>query len=164
MIESYFKRPFLYDYSTAIVVCAIIYYLNRTERIDLPSAETTISTTTDLATIALTLAGFVLTLLTVLITFKTGAKIPNGSNNDNIPLFDIFFSTNLYYKTIGLLKGCIKSLIFVAVLGFSLKLFVNPPYVKYIFFSNILGLIIIVATLWRSLLILTNIVNLQKTD
>ncbi|HEY1060087.1 MAG TPA: hypothetical protein VGE44_00280 [Daejeonella sp.] len=162
MIEKYFKRPLLYDYTLGFLLCALVRYLNLTCLIDLPSIDSTLSTTTDLATIALTLAGFVLTLLTVLITFKTGARIPNGKQNEDIPLFDLFFSTNLYFKTIDLLKGCIKSLVFVAVLGFSLKLFVNVDYIKYIFFANILGLIIIVTTLWRSLLILTKIVGLQK--
>ena len=103
-----------------------------------------------------------LTLLTVLITFKTGAKIPNGTNNEEVPLFDMFFSTWLYYETTDLLKGCIKSLIFIAVIGFSLKILLNEILLKFLFFSNILGLIIIVTTLSRSLLILTKIIDLQK--
>ncbi|MCX2432830.1 hypothetical protein [Pedobacter sp. GR22-10] len=130
--------------------------------LELPKTETNVSTTTDLATIALTLAGFVLTLLTVLITFKTGARLPNSGDNEDVPLFDLFFSTGLYYRTTSLLKGCIKSLIFVAMLGFSLKLFLPEAYLKYIFFANVLGLIIIATTLWRSLLILTNIIKLQR--
>jgi hypothetical protein len=162
MIDSYFKRPLLYDYLFAGFICAGLYVLYCLDRIDLPKAENTFSTATDLSTIGLTLAGFVLTLLTVLITFKTGAKIPNGNSYEGIPLFDLFFSTKLYFQTTDLLRGCIKSLVFVAVLGFSLKIFLSDCYVKYIFFSNILGLIIIVMTLWRSLLILTKIINLQK--
>jgi hypothetical protein len=162
MIDNYFNRPLLYDYSLALIACLIFLVLNNTQNFDLPSAETTLSTTTDLSTVSLTLAGFVLTLLTVLITFKTGARIPNGIQNNDVPLFDLFFSTNLYYQTIDLLKGCIKSLMFIAVLGFSLKLLIYPSFTKYIFFSNVTVLIIIVMTLWRSLLILTKIVNLQK--
>ncbi len=162
MIDSYFKRPLFYDYLFAGIVCVGIYILYCSNRIDLPKTENTFSTATDLSTIGLTLAGFVLTLLTVLITFKTGAKIPNGNSYEDIPLFDLFFSTKLYFQTTDLLKGCVKSLIFISVLGFSLKILLNECYVKYMFFSNILGLIIIVMTLWRSLLILTKIINLQK--
>lgn len=161
MIDIYFRRPILYDYLFCCIITGILYVLYIRQLITIPKAEVSISTTTDLATIALTLGGFVLTLLTVLITFKTGARIPNGQEGD-IPLFDLFFSTGLYYRTTTLLKGCIKSLIFVAILGFVLKLFLTETLTKYIFFANVVGLIIIATTLWRSLLILTNIIKLQK--
>ena len=164
MIDKYLKRPLLYDYIIAFIICAFFYWLIYLGKINFPKPENSLSTTTDLATISLTLAGFVLTLLTVLVTFKTGAKIPNGTSNEDIPLFDLFFSTPLYYKTTDLLKGCIKSLIFISILGFSLKLLLSEQLVKYLFFSNVLGLIIIALTLYRSLLILTNIVNLQKEN
>lgn len=162
MIDSYFKHPLLYDYIIAFVICGSLFHLYLTHNINLPKTENSLSTTTDLSTIALTIAGFILTLLTVIITFKTAAKIPNNSNNDDIPLFDLFFATKLYFQTVDLLKNCIKSLIFVSVIGFSLKLLLNECYLKFLFFSNVLGLVIIVATLWRSLLILTKIVDLQK--
>lgn len=164
MIDIYFRRPLLYDYLFCGLITGGLYILYTRQLISIPKAEVSVSTTTDLATIALTLAGFVLTLLTVLITFKTGARIPNAEDNENIPLFDLFFSTGLYYRTTSLLKGCIKSLLFVAILGFTLKLFLTEVLTKYIFFANVIGLIIIAATLWRSLLILTNIINLQKQN
>lgn len=161
-MDRYFRRPLLYDYLLCVVIITGLYMLHFKGIIVLPKTETSVATTTDLATIALTLAGFVLTLLTVLITFKTGARIPNGENNEDLPLFDLFFSTGLYYRTTALLKGCIKSLVLVAMLGFSLKLFLPEPYLQNIFYANVLGLIIIAATLWRSLLILTNIIKLQR--
>ena len=164
MIDRYFRRPILYDYLLSSIICGILYYLYLKDHIALPNADNIVSTTTDLSTIALTIAGFILTLLTVLITFKTAAKIPSNSNNEDVPLFDLFFATNLYFQTTDLLKSCIKSLIFVAVIGFSLKLLLREPYLKLLFFSNVLGLIIIVTTLLRSLLILTKIINLQKEN
>lgn len=164
MIDIYFRRPLLYDYLFCSLITGGLYILYVRHLISIPKAEASVSTTTDLATIALTLAGFVLTLLTVLITFKTGARIPNAEDNENIPLFDLFFSTGLYYRTTSLLRGCIKSLLFVAILGFTLKLFLTEALTKYIYFANVIGLIIIATTLSRSLLILTNIINLQKQN
>ncbi|MDB5115458.1 MAG: hypothetical protein JWQ79_950 [Mucilaginibacter sp.] len=164
MVDSYFKRPVFYDYLIAFLACGVSYYFYCNKGFNLPNAGHTFDTATGISTIALTLAGFILTLLTVLITFKMGAKTPNEPSYENIPLFDLFFSTNLYFQTIDLLKGCIKSLIFVSVLGFSLKILLSDCYMKYLFFSNILGLIIITMTLWRSLLILTKIIDLQKNN
>ncbi|RFZ84120.1 hypothetical protein DYU05_00330 [Mucilaginibacter terrenus] len=162
MIDNYFKRPLLYDYLLGCSVCAIFFWLNHKGHFNLPEPGASLSTTTDLSTISLTLAGFVLTLLTVLITFKTGAKIPNGTQNDDVPLFDLFFSTRLYFQTTTLLKGCINSLVFISVLGFTLKLLLSEAYEKFLFYSNVLGLVIIAATLYRSLMILTRIIRLQR--
>jgi len=102
------------------------------------------------------------TLLTILITFKAGSKVNRAAPNDDHNVFDLFFATGLYFETTKHLKNCIKSLIFVAVLGFALKLFLNIADLKFLFFSNVFGLIVLVLTLWRSILILTKIINLQK--
>lgn len=162
MIDAYYKRPLFYDYCLAVLLGGLLYWLYFRHTITLPSNDVNVSMATDIATIALTLAGFILTLLTVLITFKTAAKIPNASNQEELPLFDLFFSTRYYYDTVDLLKGAIKSLVFVSILGFSLKLVMRGDAIAYLFFGNVIGLVIIVATLLRSLLILTKIVNLQK--
>ncbi|WEA01834.1 hypothetical protein [Mucilaginibacter sp. SJ] len=162
MIEIYFKRPLLFDYLFASIACGLFYYCYHIKLVNLPESGNALSTTTDLSTIALTLAGFVLTLLTVLVTFKTSAKVPDRNNNDDVTVFDLFFSTKLYYKTTDLLKNGIKSLTFIAVVGFSLKIFLNEAATRYITFWNIIGLVIIVTTLWRNLLILSKIIGLQK--
>ena len=164
MIDNYYKRPLLYDYAIALIVGISLFWLYHKGFMTLPTNEVNVSMATDIATIALTLAGFILTLLTVLITFKTGAKIPNSTNQEDLPVFDLFFSTRYYYDTVELLKGAIKSLVFASILGFTLKLVLRDNDVKYLFFSNVLGLVIIVTTLLRSLLILTKIVDLQKEN
>jgi len=162
MIDLYYKRPLLYDYCIATLLNVILYILYTGDLILLPTKEINLGMATDVATIALTLAGFILTLLTVLITFKAGAKIPNSRNQEELPLFDLFFSTHYYYDTVALLKGAIKSLVFVSILGFSLKLILRSDGLAYLFFCNVGGLVIIVTTLLRSLLILTKIVDLQR--
>lgn len=162
MSKLYFRYPVFIDYTIAAIVCLFFSVLNERDILLIKKDSDYGAITTDLSTIALTLAGFVLTLLTVLITFKTGARIPNEDNREEVPLFDFFFSSKLYFDTINLLKNCIKSLIFIAILGFTLKLLLSAEYLHLLFYSNILGLTIIVTTLLRSLAILTSIVNLQK--
>src|SRR5690606_32803109 len=116
--------------------------------------EDVISITTDVTTISLTLTGFILTLLTVLITFKTSSKAKKIEIESSESLFNLFFASGYYYETVKLLKNCIKSLIFIAIVGFSLKLFLLDKYKPYTFFFNIIGLCIILLTIWRCLLIL----------
>jgi hypothetical protein len=162
MLDRYFKYPIITDATLGLTLNLVLWYLFKGGKITLPEKSINISISTDVSTIALTLAGFVLTLLTVLITFKSAAKIPNEYNAFDTSVFDRFFSSSYYGRTIELLKGSIVMLICVSVLGFVLKLTLRDNCINYIFFSNCFGLLIIVTTLWRCLVILTNIVKLQQ--
>lgn len=162
MIDRYFNRPILIDYVIGFLTSGCVCFFYKRYCLSVSPFESLISLTTDLSTVSLTFAGFILTLLTILITFKMGARIPDSIDHENIPLFDLFFSTRLYTMTIALLKGCIKSLGFVALLGFSLKLFLNKEGSMWLFLFNIIGLVVIGLTFVRSLLILTKITRLQN--
>lgn len=164
MLDRYFRNPLLYDYSLGLLISISILYIYIRGYFKLPKIEYTLSTSSDLSTISLTLAGFILTLLTILITFKAGSKIDKSVNPEKQTIFDLFFVTNLYFETTKHLKNCIKSLLFISVLGYSLKLLLSESLLKYLFFSNSLGLVILVLTLLRSLLILTRIIDLQKDN
>lgn len=164
MLDRYFRNPLLYDYSLGLLISISILYTYIRGYFKLPKIEYTLSTSSDLSTISLTLAGFILTLLTILITFKAGSKIDKSVNPEKQTIFDLFFVTDLYFETTKHLKNCIKSLLFISVLGYSLKLLLSESWLKYLFFSNSLGLIILVLTLLRSLLILTRIIDLQKNN
>jgi hypothetical protein len=162
MLDRYFKYPVIADATLGLVLNLVLWLLFKAGSITLPEKTIDVSISTDISTIALTLAGFVLTLLTVLVTFKTAAKVPNEYDAFNTSVFDRFFSSSYYGRTIELLKGSIVILIFVSVLGFVLKLTLRGNCINYIFFANCFGLLIIVTTLWRCLIILTNIVKLQQ--
>jgi len=162
MLDKYFKYPIFTDATLGLVLNLVLWLLFKKCVITLPEKAINVSISTDISTISLTLAGFVLTLLTVLITFKAAAKVPNEYNAFDTSVFDRFFSSSYYSRTIELLKGSIVMLIFVSVLGFVLKLTLRENCINYIFFANCFGLLIIVTTLWRCLIILTNIVKLQQ--
>lgn len=164
MLDNYFKRPLFWDYTIATIITAvfIIFYYNKI--LTIPKEEYLFSISSDLSTVALTLAGFILTLITVLISFKVGNSKKRNLNVEEASLFEIFFNTELYNTTVGFLKNCIKSLMFVAVLGYSIKLLFNFHSYLYLYFYIFFGLMIIIFTLWRSLLILTKILEIQQDD
>ena len=164
MIDRYFKAPLLWDYTIANLLFVLCIILKIKGVISLPKSDYAISIASDLSNVALTLAGFILTLLTVLITFKSGSKLTKKSNIDDEKIFDVFFITGLYFETVKHLKNCVKSLVIIAILGYSLKICLPEESRHYIFFYNVFGFIIIILTLVRSLLILTKIIHLQKED
>jgi|TARA_B110000503_G_scaffold140358_1_gene231049 hypothetical protein len=162
ILDKYFKNPILWDYLIAILIVSILFYLNYINFFCLPKSERSLSMTSDLSNIGLTCTGFILTLLTVLITFKSSSKISKENYSDDNSLFEIFFASDLYFITVRILKNCIKSLIFISVFGYILKLGLKQEYLKFTFFYNVLGLIIIALTLWRCLMILTKVLKMQE--
>lgn len=164
IIDKYFKNPILIDYSLAIGVAIIIFKVWQKLKFCLPKFDQSLSVLTDLTTISLTLAGFILTLLTVLITFKSGSKIQKLEVDSKEPIFDMFFATGLYFETVRHLKNCIKSLIFIGFIGFTLKLGLLTFISTEIFYLNVFSIVVIFLTTWRCLLILGTVLNLQKSS
>jgi hypothetical protein len=161
-MDIYFKRPVLYDYFISSIIIFILIIIYNQGVFNLPESDRSLSMTSDLANVGLTSAGFILTLFTVLITFKSSSKVNKNNYSEDDTLFDLFFSSDLYFSTVIILKNCIKSLIFISVIGFSLKIGIPKEFLKFTFFYNIFGLIIIALTLYRCLLILTKVLKMQE--
>lgn len=163
MLDLYFKKPLFWDYLIGLIALTISYILVHYYIWVIPE-ESNASVSSDLANISLTSSGFILTLLTILITFKSGSNITKENYKKAESVFDLFFASALYFETVKHLKNCIKSLIIISIVGFSLKLGLIREFSHLMFFYNIFGLIIIVLTLWRCLLILSKILEMQKRE
>lgn len=164
IIDKYFKNPVLIDYTIAFFIAVSIFIIWQKFTICLPKFDQSLSVLTDLTTISLTLAGFILTLITVLITFKSGSKIQKLEVDSKEPIFDMFFATGLYFETVRHLKNCIKSLIFIGFIGFTIKLGLLTFISVEIFYFNAFSIVVIFLTTWRCLMILGTVLNLQKSS
>lgn len=116
ILDVYFRKPLFWDYIIASISSVTIIILYSKNKISIPDVQDSYSLTGDLTNITLTLAGFILTILTVLITFKDNSK--ETIEDENEPTFNKFFNTDFYYETVKHLKNCIKSIIIIAALGF----------------------------------------------
>lgn len=164
MLDQYFKKPIFWDYAIASIVTCVAFILCNYHLFLIPKEEYLISIASDLSTISLTLAGFILTLMTVLISFKASNETKKNNDAADLNLFEMFFNSKLYFQTVQFLKNGIKSLIFISVLGYVIKLLFNQGKYHLLYFYNYFGLVIIVLTLWRSLIILTKIIKIQEED
>lgn len=162
ILDKYFKQPIFWDYLVSTILTIIFVVITNYNIINFPKIDRSISITSDLSNVGLTSAGFILTLLTVLITFKSNVKISKENYTENDSIFELFFASDLYSLTVKILKNCIKSLIFISVFGYILKIGLPQDKLKLTFFYNIFGLSIIAMTLWRCLLILTKILKMQE--
>ena len=156
ILDYYFRRPVFWDYLISIVVSGSLLYCFTQLNIIIPKGSDSYSSTGDISNIAFTMAGFILTILTVLITFKdsTGENINNA--------FARFFNSGYYHQTVEYLKNCIKSIIIVAIVGFFLKIFIPEDYRNYLFFFNVFALLVTFLSIWRCILILSKILVLQN--
>ena len=58
----------------------------------------------DLANTGFTSAGFILTILTVIITFKSASRISKQNYQEDNTVFELFFASDLYFETVKILK------------------------------------------------------------
>jgi hypothetical protein len=160
----YWKLPIIFDL-LVFTLLASGYYLANLKFSDLLviSGERSVSTISDIITISLTLAGFILTLLTLLISFKSTKE---GSIKDLSPetdsSFHIFFYSKLYFSSVKHLIIIVEELAFLALIGFILKVTVGASHLYVITYFNIAGMITIILALYRGLFILKAIIQMQK--
>ena len=164
MLDLYFKKPVFFDYSIGIILMGLMILGINCNYTHVPTIERIYSLVADVTNISLTSSGFILTLLTVLITFKSGSSLTKENYTDKNTTFELFFASALYFETVKHLKNCVKSLIFIAMLGFTLKMIIPITAINLIHYFNVIGIVIIGLTLWRCLLILTQILNMQKDN
>ena len=155
MIESYFKRPILYDYIVAFIIIAIILTIDYTNVIINNSIIIkSYDFSSDIGAIGLTISGFILTLVTILITLKSGQIISDEELKNDSSLFKIFLASNLYFKSLRILKNGVLSLIAICFLIYVLKLILTRSYYIILFYTNLVALLIIITTFLRCFYVL----------
>lgn len=161
-MDSYFKNPIFWDSLFLVFMNGVLCYLVYSGILLIPDNDYNLSMTSDISNVGFTSAGFVLTFLTLLITFKSSSVTTKNVNTENEKLFDLFLQTNLYDETIRHLKNAVKALIFMSIIGYCFKLLINPSYQFLTYYFNISGVFLTAITLWRCLIILTKILKMQK--
>jgi len=164
MLDKYFQKPVFWDYvlvSILIIGLKILYYL---DCITIPELELLLSLSSDIANVSFTSAGFIITLVTVIITFKSNSHVTKENYKESDTVFELFFASDLYYETVKHFKNCVKSLVIVAVVGYVLKLINHDLRCEFLFLYCSSGLLVILLSLWRCLLILSKIVKMQRQD
>ena len=123
----------------------------------------------DVANVAFTSAGFVLTFLTLLVSFKMNAKqirkkkrVTLEDAYKKVSLFNLFLNSGLYTATVRHLKNAVKQLIVVALLGYMVKLFFAATNLTTQYLYVVFGILLVSLVLWRSLLVLSGVLSIQE--
>ncbi len=169
ILDLFFSKPFKYDILFATLITAIAYYLNYKRIIDINSYSNVIKIASDVGKSCITIAGFVLTILTIVVSFKNAIDSKTNIEKelksiDKISKIDLFFSSALYFKTVKVLLQSITGLVIVFVLFLFIFLFENSLAQYFKFYATVFGLIIAILIFLRCILTLKLIIKLQMAS
>lgn len=169
MLNKYFNYSILWDITIAVLSTTVFFLLVNGSYLNIPKEELLLSIVTDISNIGFTSAGFVLTFLTLLVSFKISAKPIEKKKNstlehtyNKVSIFNLFLNSPLYVETIRHLKNGVKELLVIAIIGFALKLVIANIKMEVFFYFSIFGIVIISLVLWRSLLVLSGVLSVQE--
>jgi hypothetical protein len=160
--DLYYNRPILYDYIIASIILLTLFLLVKYNFFQLPCSSKSSDFASDLGAIGLTVSGFILTLITILLTLKSGQLLTEEKLTNNSSPFKIFLSSKLYNRSVNILKHGVLSLVLISILLYILKLTLPSDFLLYIFYINILGLVIILATFLRCFYVIDLILKMQQ--
>lgn len=171
LIDFYLRRPVLYDLVLVIVILLLINILQSYSLLFPFDCKIMKSLNSDLISTSISLAGFVLASLTIIVTFKDSVnsrfnieQIANTKKNQKDNGRDLFFQSKHYFPTVKVFfsASLILLLLFflLSVIKVSAELISPNIYALLI----IGGLVIIVTTVLRSLYLLLQIIKLQNQD
>ena len=165
LLEAYYKRPILYDYILAAVISIGAHLCIEGNVITAPNTENSLDFASDIGTAGLTISGFLLTLITILMTLKSN-EIINGDNelSNDSPSFKIFLKSKLYVRSIEILINGVFSLVMICFIIFGIRMLFSKELEHIFFYLNIIGLLIILSTFLRCFYVLNLILKMQKNN
>lgn len=168
ILNNYIKRPLLWDIAICLIVAILFHFIKSKFNFSiLISKEEYRSILTDILSTSISLAGFILASLTIIVTFKENishkinAAKNNLQNTDPLSGIEILFESKHYSRIVRVFfwAAFIYLLIF---LGCSiLKLSANKIPDNYFFYIVLSAIILTSLTIFRSLLILYRVIKLQ---
>ena len=156
LLDIYYKRPLFYDILLTVILVACSIYLNENDFLnfsfDCDSKE--------VAGLGVTVSGFILTILSILISLKSNQN--ETSKKINYSPFEIFLASKLYGKSISVLKKGVIILLFVSFLTLSFSTLLKEQYCVYGLYFNITCLFLILLVFLRSFYLLNLIFKMQN--
>ncbi|OFX58369.1 MAG: hypothetical protein A2066_14720 [Bacteroidetes bacterium GWB2_41_8] len=163
ILNIYIKRPLLYDlFICSFIVFCIEYFQILTLTVSLDSAKSTIS---DVVNTSISLAGFILAALTIIVTFKDNIthkeKSDPAKNSVEASGFELIFSSKHYKRIVGVFSWAAIIYILLFLIFSVLKILLSKIPEKFYLDIVIVGIVLVALTIFRSLLVLYKVIKLQ---
>ncbi|GHE29130.1 hypothetical protein GCM10017764_09760 [Sphingobacterium griseoflavum] len=105
------------------------------------------------------MAGFVLTFLTIIVTFKESSK-EISTEKDITTIKEHFYNSTLYPETVKHIKNTLKSLIIASIFIYMGRIFVSENHVL-LYYVSLYGIVVLLISILKSLYIISKVIDLQ---
>jgi hypothetical protein len=161
ILDKYFKFAMYVEWAGFLIITALSLYISKVGSFKQPLEDSCINLASDISGAALTCAGFFLTILTLLVSFKnTFREVERIDESQS--LFKTFFSIkSLYKETITQMKSCIFNSVMIAGLVFTSRMVLINEFSTYLFPIVSGSFFLLCASNFRCLLILNRVISLD---
>ncbi len=161
LVDRYLASPIFYDTIVAMAIYAGVYFVfSKCSTAEAyPTKETILSIVSNLIGTCVSLAGFILAALTIIVTFKSNLKVKGIEHSDNA--LELIFSSHHYDKIVKVYRDAILELVILFIILYFVWLF-SDLLVNTLTFATVVGVEMTSFTILRSLFILFTILKLEK--
>lgn len=171
VMDIFFVNPYVFDVIFSLFIVGVVYFLDKNGIISICGIEDINKIISSVGVSCITLTGFVLTILTIVVTFKNTEDSKKQKNiisdtdiADNQTKIELFFNSDLYYKTVRILQQSVSGLVFIFVLFVFMELFFKSLPKNLIVYTTIGGVIFTILIISRCIITLKLIINLQISN
>ena len=168
LLDGYYKRPLLWDLLLAATACVTIEWLLRPRLsfLKFPECTTVLDLLSDLASTSISLAGFVLAALTIVVTFRDnmqhkGVTLDEQQKQD-LTALELLFLSRHYYGIVKVFSWATLILVAIFILAALTKLAHLEMGIVPLFYWAVFLMTVLSLTILRCLFVLFRIVRLQS--
>lgn len=159
ILDFYFRAPVVLDFAIAAIIWLIskykpFFHINLTDKVN------QLNIVSNLIGTNVSLAGFILAALTIIVTFKSNLKAKGIQETDNA--LELILSSKHYERIVTVFKKALLEFVLCFVFLYFFWTLTDNLSIVTIFRIAITGVIITSLTIIRSLFILFIILNLEK--
>lgn len=162
LLDYFYRYSIISDFSISLIICLVIFFVQKYSNLELMPKVYDKSISSDLGAIGLTISGFLITITTILISFKTNSIKKDDELKSNSNSFLVFIASNLYFQTVNFLNKSVIILVLTSLINFIFKIFISDNFLEVLFYTNIITVFIILNSFFRSIYILNLIIKMQK--
>ena len=160
VLDAYFRRPLLYDLIIVTTLSIAIHYLLKRYGVTLSiSANDIKSSMTDVIATSISLAGFVLTSLTIIITFKENVSHKEASLKERG--INLLLASKHYKTIVGIFTWAVVIFISIFFVTATAKMLVDKISGSALFYLLLSSVLLTASTVLRSLWVLYRVIRLQ---
>lgn len=169
VLDGYYKRPLIWDLLIAVLTCvAIEWFLRpRLSFLHFPKCDTVLDLLSDLANTSISLAGFVLAALTIVVTFRDNMQHKEATldvnKREELSALELLFLSRHYYGIVKVFSWATMILVAVFIVAALLKLAHVELGDVPLFYGAVFLMTVLSLTILRCLYVLFRIVRLQST-